>query len=160
MNDNIRSKKIRYIAAALHLIFAISKLPVILIFTQETHWIQLSFILIVVRPIVAWILWLITSRIDRFINLAGRDVINYSLNNLTLFLWIGFPLLMICIILSLAKIPLLISSGTSNIVISGSVGILFCIEIAYLVHAIVASKFALQGHRFKSDRIHDFVRAE
>jgi uncharacterized Tic20 family protein len=160
MNDNIISKKIRYIAAALHLIFAISKLSVILIFTQETHWIQLSFILIVIRPIVAWILWLITSRIDRFINLAGRDIVNYSLNNLTLFLWIGFPLLMIWIILALTKIPLLISSGTSNIVIGGSVGILFCVEIAYLVHAIVASTFAFRGHRFKSDRIHDFVRAE
>jgi uncharacterized Tic20 family protein len=160
MNDNIISKKIRYIAAALHLIFAVSKLPVILIFTQEAYWIQLSFILIVVRPIAAWILWLTTSRIDRFIDLSGRDVINYSLNNLTLFLWISFPLLMIWIILALTNIPSLISSETSNIVIGGIVGILFCIEIAYLVHAIVASTFAIRGHRFKSHRIHDFVRAE
>jgi hypothetical protein len=67
---------------------------------------------------------------------------------------------MIWIILALTNIPSLISSGTSNIIVGIIFGILFCIEIAYLVHAIVASTFAIRGHRFKSQRIHDFVRAE
>jgi uncharacterized Tic20 family protein len=78
MNSDRIPARIRYTAAALHLIFVISKLPVILmLFIKQPELIFSSFALIFTRPIIAWIFWLITSKIDRFVNLAGRDIINY-----------------------------------------------------------------------------------
>ncbi len=160
MNSDRMPAKVRYIAAILHLIFAVSKLPVLLIFSLKPEPIFLSFALIFVRPIIVWIFWLITSKIDRFVDLAGRDIINYSLNNLVLSLWFGLPLAICVLGVALAAFSSISSYKPMMIFFGIGFGILFCIEVAYLIHAVVASIFAIRGHRFQSRRIHHFVRAE
>ncbi len=101
--------------------------------------------MIFARPIFAWTFWLTTLKIDRFVDLAGRDVINYSLNNLVMLLWSGVPLVLIFLVLALGNFSSAMPSKDNiiNMFYGVSFGILFCIEIAYLIHAIISGIFAI-----------------
>jgi uncharacterized Tic20 family protein len=162
MNNDQIPAKIRYIAAALHLIFIVSKLPILFVSSLKFELILLNTILTFVNPIIAWVFWLKTSKIHHFIDLAGRDVINYSLNNLMLLLWLVLPLFIAGVgLLQSAFLP--ISYYTNNVffvVCIAILCILSCLEIFYLIHAIVGSMFAIKGHRFQSRLVHYFIRSE
>jgi uncharacterized Tic20 family protein len=158
--------KFRAIAAVIHAIFAIpmglsvafylwmlfvggsqmsSKTNQIL--TIVFYFIFASLPMMAIWPIITWATWLATRAIHPFVDLAGRDVLNYTLGNLISIL--GLTILLVVMSSFLYKVPYFheVSFGILNFVIA-----------AFVMNSIVAGMFALRGDRYQSILIHPFVR--
>jgi uncharacterized Tic20 family protein len=160
--------KFRAIAAVIHAIFAIpmgisvafylwmlfvggsemsSKQNQLL--TIVFYFIFVSLPMMAIWPIISWVMWLTTRTIHAFVDLAGRDVLNYALGNLISTL--GLTILLVVTSRFLYKVPYFheVSFGILNFVVA-----------AFVMNSIVASMFALRGDRYQSILIHPFVRAK
>jgi uncharacterized Tic20 family protein len=98
-------------------------------------------------PIISWAIWMITRTMHPFVDLAGRDVLNYTLGNLITTL--GLTILLVVVSGSLYKVPYFheVSFGILNFVVT-----------AFVINSIVAGIFALRGDRYRSILIHPFIR--
>lgn len=106
-----------------------------------------SLPLIVVLPVMSWTIWLITKDLDPFVDLAGRDAINYALNNLILIL--GLTVMIVAISNFLSKLKYF-HEVSSTILLLG--------VATFVMSSAVAGIFALRGYRFKNSLIHPFIR--
>jgi uncharacterized Tic20 family protein len=160
--------KFRTIAAVLHAVFALpmglsvgfylwmlivggsemsSKTNQLL--TIVFYFIFVSLPMMAIWPIISWVMWLATRAIHPFVDLAGRDVLNYTLGNLISTL--GLTILLVVVSGFLYKVPYFheVSFGILNFVVA-----------AFVLNAFVAGIFALRGDRYQSILIHPFVRAK
>jgi uncharacterized Tic20 family protein len=98
-------------------------------------------------PIISWAIWMITRTMHPFVDLAGRDVLNYTLGNLMTTL--GLTILLVVVSGSLYKVPYFheVSFGILNFVVT-----------AFAINSITAGIFALRGDRYQSILIHPFIR--
>jgi uncharacterized Tic20 family protein len=102
-------------------------------------------------PPLILILWVQTRDIHPFVNQAGRDAINCSLNTL-----LGMLLSVIFTIFVFS-----VTCGVGNPDPSPfflSLIPLALVAIAYFFNSIVAAIFAIQGHRLNSRLIYPFVK--
>jgi uncharacterized Tic20 family protein len=160
--------KFRTIAAVLHAIFAIPMglsvglyLWMLLfggseissqqnqILTIVLYFVCISLPMTLILPIISWGTWVITKAMHPVVDLAGRDVLNYTLGNL-------ISTICLAILLGvtngfLYKVPYFneVSFGILNLVIA-----------AFVMTSIVAGIFALRGDRYQSILIHPFVRGK
>ena len=160
MNDLI-TIKFRIIAAVLYAMFAIPiglttiVFPWLLIIGGEIksitetilfYFFFLSLPSVMIWPIISWVLWLTTKAIHPFVDLAGRDVLNYTLNNLIAVVSFVFVFAATSGILYKVKYFNIISMTILNTMIA-----------VYVFTAIVAGVFAFKGYHFKNSLIHPFV---
>jgi uncharacterized Tic20 family protein len=107
----------------------------------------LSLPFILFSPIISWVLWLATKPMNPFVDLVGRDAINYTLSG---------SIAILCFTVTIFAI-----SGTLykiDYFHEISLTILNAVAAAYVVNSFVAGIFALRGYRFRSSLIHPFVR--
>jgi uncharacterized Tic20 family protein len=165
MNDLIRFK-FRMIAATLHAIFAIPMgLNILfyfwmvflegnsmsnsqnLIMTVVFYFFFISLPIILFWPIVSWGAWQITKTIDPFVDLAGQDVLNYTLGN---------SIAIFCL-----TVALFVINGTLYKVKyfhEVSLAILILVVATFVMTSVVAGIFALRGYRLNNILIHPFWR--
>jgi uncharacterized Tic20 family protein len=106
---------------------------------------------IFLSPPLILILWVQTRDIHPFVNQAGRDAINCSLNTLLgMLLSVIFTIFVFSITCGVGNqdpTPFLLSFIP-----------LALVAIAYFFNSIVAAIFAIQGHRLNSRLIYPFVK--
>jgi uncharacterized Tic20 family protein len=100
-------------------------------------------------PIINWIAWASLRNIHPFVDLAGRNALNYALANLILTLGLTVMVFIAIGFLDLYKVPYF------NDV---SFGILNFVGAAFVIHSLVASIFAFRNKRYQSRLIYPFVR--
>ncbi len=165
MNDII-SFRIRLLAAGLYAIFAVPMgaflLFTVFILISENNpanhnmlgLVAIEFLvglpMTIVLPVVLFIIWQITRRIHSFIDLSGKDVLNYSLNSLLVILCFSFVTCTTCSVVSV------MNPAAGTIFIVGLV-IINCTALAYTIGSIVAGIYALRGYRFKNRLIYSFI---
>jgi uncharacterized Tic20 family protein len=160
--------KFRAIAAVIHAIFAIPMGLIVTFYlwmlfvgssemssnttqvlTIVFYFIFVSLPIMAIWPIISWVMWLATRAIHPFVDLAGRDVLNYTLGNLISTL--GLTILLVVVSRSLYMVPYFheVSFGILNFVVA-----------AFVMNSIFSGLFALRGDRYQSILIHPFVRAK
>jgi uncharacterized Tic20 family protein len=166
MNDLIPFK-IRLLAAGIHAIFAVPMgiflLFIVTVLISENSsgnysmfgLIAVDFLIglpmTIILPIVILIVWQITRKIHPFVDLSGKDVLNYSLNSLIVTIFFTFVTSTTCGIVSI------VNSSTS-IVFIASLIIINAVPIVYTINSVVAGIYALRGYRFKNRLIHSFIQ--
>jgi uncharacterized Tic20 family protein len=164
MNDLVPFK-FRMIATILHSIFAIPMgLNVVfylwlvfiegrsmsngknLVMTVVFYFFFISLPTILLWPIISWGTWQITRAIDPFVDLAGRDVFNYTLSNLATTLCLTVVLVVISGILYKVKYFHEVS-----------LTILVLVVAVFVMTSIVAGIFSFRGYRFSNILIHPFL---
>jgi uncharacterized Tic20 family protein len=158
--------KFRYLAAIHHLTFAIVTLPIVIIplafrdnpqinNLQSTIYILMySIISPVGMPLFSGLLWRLTRRIHPFVDLAGMDTTNYTVNHL----------IVLVIILLITFTLCAVSASNTKGSFSGApfsytgAILVYCIEATYFLNSVVCGVFALRGHRFKNDFLCPFTR--
>jgi uncharacterized Tic20 family protein len=158
--------KFRYLAAIHHLTFAIVTLPIVIIplafrdnpqinNLQSTIYILMySIISPVGMPFFSGLLWRLTRRIHPFVDLAGMDTTNYTVNHL----------IVLVIILLITFTLCAVSASNTKGSFSGApfsytgAILVYCIEATYFLNSVVCGVFALRGHRFKNDFLCPFTR--
>ena len=100
-----------------------------------------------ILPIISWVIWMITRTMHPFVDLIGRDVLNYTLCNLIT--TIGSTIMVVIASRSLYTVPY---------VHEVSFGILHFEIAAFVINSIVAGIFSLRGDRYQSILIYPFVR--
>ena len=167
MNPQI-SLKFRLIAAGLHAIFPGSIgafLGLIIVQSIEasspdpyTNFVGLynlilGSILILILPVIVCICWLVTRRIHDVINIAGRDAINCTLNNLSVILALAFVFGTTCGVFS-------VNPSLANNILNSSLVLFDLVAIAYAVNSTISSVFTLRGNRFNNRLIYPFLQDE
>jgi uncharacterized Tic20 family protein len=107
----------------------------------------LSLPLIIVLPIITWVLWLAVKSIDSFVDLAGRDAINYTVSSL---------IVIVCFTATIFAM-----SGTLyklKYFYELSLHMLNGVAAAWVINSVVAGIFALRGYRFSNSLIYPFIR--
>jgi uncharacterized Tic20 family protein len=166
MNDLIPFK-IRLLAAGLHAIFAVPMgsflLFVIFVLISENSpnnhnifgLIAMDFFvglpMTMVLPIVVFVVWKITRKIHTFVDLAGTDVLNYSLNSLIVTLCFSFVTCTTCGVVSM------INPDAGSIFIVGLI-LINAVALAYTIYSVVSGIYALRGNRFRNRLIHSFIQ--
>jgi uncharacterized Tic20 family protein len=159
------SFKYRSIAALLHAIFAMPMGlnigfylwmgfiadrqidPVSLVVRVMLYFFCVSLPLIIVWPTISWITWVTTKKIHPFVDLAGRDLLNYTLAN------------SIAIILTLITFVVANNSLPSNEYIRKIMLTFLClVPIAFAINAVIAGIFSFRGQRLSNILIHPFVK--
>ena len=112
-----------------------------------------GLMLILILPVIVWICWLITRRIHGVINVAGKDAINCTLNNLVVILALAFVFSTTCGVFN-------ISSSPANNIMNSSLVLFDLVAIAYAINSAVASVFTLRGSQFNNRLIYQFIRNE
>jgi uncharacterized Tic20 family protein len=158
--------KFRTIAAFLHALFAIPMgltvtfyLWMLLVgdsqmsdldgpLTIGFYFIFFTLPMTLIWPIINWIAWASLRNIHPFVELAGRDVLNYALGNLILTL--GLTVMVVIASGFLDKVPYFSRDV--------SFGILNFVGAAFVINSLVASIFAFRNKRYQSLLIYPFVR--
>jgi uncharacterized Tic20 family protein len=159
--------KIRLLAAGIHAIFAVPMgsflLFVVFVLISENSpnnhnifgLIAMDFFvglpMTIALPIVVFIVWKITRKIHIFVDLAGKDVLNYSLNSLLVILCSTFVTCTTCGVVSA------INPSAGTIFITGLI-IINSVALADTIKSVVAGIYALRGYRFKNRFIHSFIQ--
>jgi uncharacterized Tic20 family protein len=157
--------KFRSISALLHAIFAIpmglnigfylwmgfiaaSRMdPVSFVVTIIFYFFCISLPLIIVLPTIVWVSWLVTKKINPFVDLHGRDVLNYTLSN------------SIAIALTIVMMIAISKSFTNIEYVNKLILIAACfVPISFSVNSIVSGIFAFRGYRLNSFLSYPFVR--
>jgi uncharacterized Tic20 family protein len=168
MNDLI-PLKIRLLAAGIYAIFAVPMGSFLLFVTfvliseinPTNHnlfgLIALDFFvglpMTIVLPVVILIVWNITKKVHPFVDLAGKDVLNCSLNSLTTTILFSFVTCTTCGVVSM------INPDAGSIFVVGLI-LINGMALAYTINSVVAGIYALRGYRFKNRLIHSFIRNE
>jgi uncharacterized Tic20 family protein len=113
----------------------------------------LGSMLILILPVIVWICWLIARRIHDVINIAGRDAINCTLNNLSVILALSFVFGTTCGVFK-------VDPYLANNIFNSSLVLFDLIAIAYAINSVVASIFTLRGNRFNNRLIYPFIHNE
>jgi uncharacterized Tic20 family protein len=108
-----------------------------------------------VLPTIGWIAWLITKRTDVFVDRAGRDVLNCTLNILILAILFLFVACMTCGVLMSTQY---LQPPAGDTFITISLISINCLAIAYFLNSAISGIFALRGSRFQSRLIYPFIR--
>jgi uncharacterized Tic20 family protein len=171
MTDRIPAK-FRYLAAIHHLIFAIVTFPIAVgiplsnIFRNTpgiANLLGLSFellilFLIFVIPIFYWLLWILTRKIHPFIDLAGRDVRNYTINHSLVCLLIIFITFTTCGIKAPNSLSSSRDSKTAGNILNGAMIVLYCNEAGYFINSVTSAIFNIRGYRFKNRLLIPFIK--
>jgi uncharacterized Tic20 family protein len=170
MTDRIPAK-FRYLAAIHHLIFAIVTLPIAVgtplnyIFRnspQIANLLEVAFHLSILShfgmPIFSWLLWLLTRKIHPFIDLAGRDVRNYTFNHLLVCLLIIFITFTTCGIKAPNSLSSSRDSKTAGNILNGAMIVLYCNEAGYFINSVTSAIFNIRGYRFKNRLLIPFIK--
>jgi uncharacterized Tic20 family protein len=172
-NDRIPAK-FRYLAAFHHLIFAIVTFPIVIIIPLSkiifhtaitdsfAGILIISILLCFGMPIFSWLLWVLTGRIHPFIDLAGRDVRNYTINHSLVCLLIIFITITTCGMTtsnyySDLKSSQGLSTATKNILTGGTI-VLYCNEAGYFMNSVTSVVFSIRGYRFKNRLLIPFIK--
>ncbi len=157
--------KFRAIAAVLHASFAIPMglsvafyLWILLsgsqlsgkdsqVLTILLYFIFVSLPMTLIWPLISWIIWKISSFIHPFVDLAGRDALNYALGNLILTICLTIALTVASTSLYMVPYFYEVSFGILNFVVA-----------AFVMNSIVAGSLAFRGDRYRSLLIYSFVR--
>jgi uncharacterized Tic20 family protein len=110
---------------------------------------------IFVLPTIAWIAWLMTKRVNIFVDLAGRDILNCTLNILILAILFLFLAGMTCSVL--VSTQFLQQPAEDNFIAINLISMNF-MAIAYCLNSVISAVFALRGSRFQSRLIYPFIR--
>jgi uncharacterized Tic20 family protein len=165
MRDNLPDElqphipiKFRTIAAALHAIFAIPMSLAVgsyswillvggsqmsskdsLVLTIVLYFVCINLPMTLILPIISWVTWKIVRTMHPFVDLAGRDMLNYTLGNSIATL--SLTILLVVVSRSLYHVPYFheVSFGILNFVVT-----------AFVINSIVAGIFALRGDRYQS----------
>jgi uncharacterized Tic20 family protein len=170
MNNDRIPARFRYLAAIHHLIFAIVTFPIVVgipflnIFNNPTLiWIAFPlFITSLGMPVFSWLLWILTRKIHPFIDLAGKDVRNYTINHLLVYLLLIFITITTCGMTnsnyySDLKSSTEPSTTTQNILTAGPI-MLYCNEAGYFINSVTSGIFSLRGSRFKNRLLISFIK--
>jgi uncharacterized Tic20 family protein len=168
MNDLIPFK-IRLLAAGIYAVFAVpmgSFLLFVMFFmiseiNPTNHnlfgLIAIDFLfglpMTIILPVAILIVWNITRKIHPFVDLAGKDVLNYSLNSLVSTLIFSF------VTCTTYGVVSMINPAAGSIFIVGLI-IINGMALAYTINTVIAGIYALRGYRFKNRLIHSFIRNE
>jgi uncharacterized Tic20 family protein len=152
MNNEI-SQKLRLIAAATHMVGAVTAilffwLPLIVINPSGNTFIVGMMSTIIFQPIVVLFWWRVTIDSHPFIDRSGRDAFNCAVNTL-----LGTTVTTILY-------TFIFSGGGSQdpILFFISLFILSCVELAYFMNSVIAGIFTLRGYSFKSKLIYPFIK--
>jgi uncharacterized Tic20 family protein len=118
-----------------------------LLMTVVFYFFFISLPMILFLPIISWVIWQITKQIDPFVNLAGRDVLNYALSNLAA-------------ILALTIIFFVVSGALYKLKYFEEVSfaILILVIAVFVMISVIAGIFALRGYRFNNILIYPFLQ--
>ncbi len=168
MIDRIPAK-FRYLAAIYYLLFAIVTgaitVNIISLAFRDNQGMNIfglvsSFIILIATHFgmlfLSFFFWISTSKIHPFIQLAGRDVTSYTMNNaliLTLILMI-FPSL--CGVYSASRLNF--KFNPSDITINGMIAMMSFTNIVYSINSVVCGIFAIRGYHFENKFICPFTR--
>jgi uncharacterized Tic20 family protein len=113
---------------------------------------NVSIKIILISTIVTILMWRMTRQIHPFIDIAGKDAINYMLN--------AFSMIILCILLSMLALFLITGgNGTENMVpIELGFVTSYFIAISHFINSIVISIFVMNGYRFKNRLIYSFIQ--
>ena len=166
MNDLIPFR-IRLLSAGIHAIFAVSMgsflLFVVFGLIKDNNpanhnmlgLIGIEFLfglpMTIALPAVIFIIWQITRKIHPFVDLSGKDVLNYSLNSLLATLSFSFVTCTTCGVVSV------INPAAGSIFVVGLI-IINGVALAYTINSVVAGIYALRGYRFKNRLISPVIR--
>jgi uncharacterized Tic20 family protein len=117
------------------------------ILTMLLYFICINLPMTLILPIISWVIWTISRTIHPFVDLAGRDLLNYTLGNLIS--TIGLTIMIVIVNGSLYKVAYFkeVSLGILNLVVA-----------TFVANSIGAGIFALRGDRYQSILIHPFIR--
>jgi uncharacterized Tic20 family protein len=164
MNNDRIPAKFRYLAAIHHLIFAIVIFPIAvgipLSNTSEIKNLLVVYfgLLIYVIPIFYWLLWILTRKIHPFIDLAGRDVRNYTINHSLVCILIIFITFTTCGIAAPNSFISSSNSKTAENILNGAMIVLYCNEAGYFINSVTSAIFNIRGYRFKNRLLIPFVK--
>jgi uncharacterized Tic20 family protein len=113
----------------------------------------LGSMLILILPVIVWICWLVTRRIHDVINIAGRDAINCTLNNLSVILALAFVFGTTCGVFK-------VDPYLANNIMNSSLVLFDLVAIAYAINSTISSVFTLRGNRFNNRLIYPFLQDE
>jgi uncharacterized Tic20 family protein len=164
MSSNNSPKKNRYIAATLHFLFLISKVPnfinIPIILGQHPKmagFAAIAAFLIIARPLITLMICSELYKENLFVYLATRDIMNSVFNQLIISSLIVFVFLTTCGMLGggLTK-----NTEARNEIAKASASAatgFYYFDIAYAIDSIVAIIFTLSGKRFKNPLIIRFI---
>lgn len=110
-------------------------------------------LLILILPVIVWICWLIARRIHDVINVAGRDAINCTLNNLAVILALAFVFGTTCGVFK-------VDPYLANNIMNSSLVLFDLVAIAYAFNSTISCIFTLRGNQFNNRLIYPFVHNE